>query len=425
MKRLITLSIILVLFWGCGVKQPEIGKKVFPKEDDYIIKALVYENSGDYKDAEKIYKFLYKKTDKNIYFEKYLDALFSLKKYDEVIKEANKFLDKKWDDEVFKIKIFALLEKNRLEEAKKELLNKFNKKDKFFYSMMSYILMKQGKYLDALEYSKSNYALNHTKRNLLNLTNILIKNKKYNEAIAYLNTRLKEKGCEYDVCLKLAQIYKELYDYERLAQIYEKMGRFERKYYLLALNYYMNEGKYQKAINLVKKHRLDEEYLMYIYDAMGKYNKAALVAMNLYLKTNDLKYLLKYTIYIYKASDDLKTAKEVVEKLKIIEKKIKTPFVYNFLGYVLIDKNINPKEGLEYIEKAIKMQPDNIEYIDSLAWGYYKLKDCKSAWEIIKNIDSNDRIIKFHKKMIKRCLNDSEKNNRSDKKRFRKKKKHK
>ena len=408
---------------GCSVKQPEIGKKVFPQEDNYIIKALVYENSGDYKDAASIYKFLYKKTDKNVYFEKYLESLFALKKYDMVIKQADEFLDEKWDDEVFKIKIFALLEKNRLEEAKEELLKKFNKKDEFFYSMMSYILMKQGRYLDALEYSKSNYALNHTKRNLLNLTDVLIKNKKYNEAIAYLNTRLKEKGCEYDVCLKLAQLYKALYDYDRLAQIYEKMGRFDSKFYLLALNYYMNEGKYKKAVELVKKHHMDEEYLMYIYDTMGKYNKAALVAMNLYLKTNDIKYLLKYTIYIYKASDDLKTAKEVVEKLKLIEKKIKNPFVYNFLGYVLIDKNINPKEGLKYIQKAIEMQPDNIEYIDSLAWGYYKLKDCKTAWEIIKEIKSDDETINLHKKMIKRCLNDSKKNNRPNKKRFTKKKK--
>ena len=423
MKKNIFIVFVLLFVIGCSVKQPEIGKKVFPQEDNYIIKALVYENSGDYKDAALIYKFLYKKTDKNVYFEKYLESLFALKKYDKVIKEANEFLDEKWDDEVFKIKIFALLEKNRLEDAKKELLSKFNKKDEFFYSMMSFILMKQGKYLDALEYSKSNYALNHTKRNLLNLTDVLIKNKKYNEAIAYLNTRLKEKGCEYDVCMKLANIYKALYDYERLAQIYEKMGRFDQKFYLLALNYYMNEGRYQKAINLVRKHRLDEEYLMYIYDAMGKYNKAALVAMNLYLKTNDLKYLLKYTVYIYKASDDVKTAKEVVEKLKIIEKKIKSPFVYNFLGYVLIDKNINPKEGLEYIQKAIKMQPDNIEYIDSLAWGYYKLKDCKTAWEIIKEIKSDDETINLHKKMIKRCLNDSSKNNKPNKKRFTKKKK--
>ena len=422
--KILKFSLLIILFFlGCSIKAPQIGKKSFEKEDYYIIKALVYENSGDYKDAAKIYNFLYKKTNKSVYFEKYLDSLFALKKYDEVIKKANEFLDKNWEDEVFKIKIFALLEENRLNEAKKELIEKFNKKDEFFYSMMSFILIKEGKYLEALEYAKSNYALNPTKQNLLNLVDVLIKNKKYNEAIAYLNTRLKQKGCEYDVCLKLAEIYRSLYDYEHLAYIYEKMGRFNEKYYLLALNYYMDEGEYKKAINLVKRYHLNEEYLMYIYDEMKKYNKAALIAMNLYLKTKDLKYLLKYTIYIYKADDSLKTAKEVVNDLKIIKKKIKTPFVYNFLGYVLIDKNINPKEGLKYVKKAVEMEPNNIEYIDSLAWGYYKLKNCKIAWDIIKNIESDDKTIQMHKKLIKRCLNDSSKNNKSNKKRFRKKKK--
>jgi len=419
------VSVIFLIFFiiGCSTKSPEIGKKAFSKEDNYIIKALVLENSQDYKDAGDIYLFLYKKTDKTIYFKKYLDSLFAMKQYDKVIKEADEFLQKKWDDEIFKIKIFALLEKNRLEEAKKELLTKFNKKNEFFYTMMSYILMKQHKYLEALEYSKSNYALNPTKKNLLILSDVLIKNKKINEALAYLNTYLKEKGCDYDVCLKLAEIYKSLYDYNRLANIYEKLGRYDTKFYLLALNYYMNEGKYKKAIKLIKKHNLDEEYLMYVYEQMGDFNKAALVAMNLYLKTNNINYLLKYTIYIYKKSQDKKTAKEVVEKLKYILKKVKTPFIYNFLGYVLIDKSINPKEGIEYVKKALEEKPDNIEYIDSLAWGYYKLHKCKTAWDIIKNIETDDETILKHKKLIKRCMNDTSKNHRQNKRRFKKKKK--
>ena len=421
--RLISIIILGFFIIGCSTKAPEIGKKSFPEEDNYIIKALVLENEQDYKDAANIYLFLYKKTSKTIYFKKYLDSLFAMKQYDKVINEADKFLAKTWNDEIFKIKIFALLEKNRLNEAKKELLAKFNKKNEFFYTMMSYILMKQHRYLEALEYSKSNYALNPTKKNLLILADVLIKNKKVNEALAYLNTYLKEKGCDYDVCLKLANIYKSFYDYNHLANIYEKLGRYDKKFYLLALNYYMNEGKYKKAIRLIKKYNLDEEYLMYVYDQMGNFNEAALVAMNLYLKTNNINYLRKYTIYIYKANQDKKTAKEVVEKLKYILQKVKTPFVYNFLGYVLIDKDINPKEGLEYVKKALEQEPNNIEYIDSLAWGYYKLHKCKTAWDIIKNIETDDATILKHKKLIKRCIYDTRKNHKSNKKRFRKKKK--
>jgi len=417
------LLFLLIFFAGCGVKQPQIGEKVFPKEDDYIIKALVDEQNRAYKQAANIYAFLYKKTNKTVYFRKYLTMLYNLGKYNEVIKKSSDFLSEKWDDEVFKIKIFALLKEKKLKEAKQELLTKFNKKREFFYTMMGFILTKEHKYKEALEYARSGYALNPSKKNLLNLTDVLINEKKYNEAIAYLQTYLNEKGCDYDVCLTLAQIYKEVYDIPNLANIYEKLGRYNPQYYILALNYYMDEGDYKNALKIVKKHNLSQEYLMYIYEEKKEYKKAALVAMNLYLKTKNIKYLLKYTIYIYKASPDKKTAKEVVKKLEYIKKYIKTPFVYNFLGYVLIDKNINPKKGLKYIKKAIDLNPSNTDYIDSFAWGYYKLHKCKTAWDIISGIESDDKTILLHKKLIKRCLNDTKKNHNKNKRRFRKKKK--
>ena len=421
--RIKYLLFLLVFFAGCSVKQPQIGEKVFPKEDDYIIKALLDEQNGDLKDALNIYKFLYKKTDKIIYFRRYLTILYDLGKYNEVIKKSDKFLSEQWDDEVFKIKIFALLQEKKLSEAKKELISKFNKKNEFFYTMMAFILTKEHKYKEALEYAKSGYALNPSKKNLLNLSDILVNEKKYNEAIAYLQTYLNEKGCDYDVCLSLAHIYKEVYDIPNLANIYEKLGRYNPEYYILALNYYMDEGDYKNAVRIVKKHKLSQEYLMYIYEEKKEYKKAALVAMNLYLKTKDVKYLLKYTIFIYKATPNKQTVKEVVKNLEYIKNYIKTPFVYNFLGYLLIDNNINPKEGLKYVQKAITLNPSNTDYIDSLAWGYYKLHKCKSAWDIIKTVDSDDETVLLHKKLIKRCLNDTKKNHKKNKRRFGKKKK--
>ncbi len=421
--RIKYLLFLLVFFAGCSVKQPQIGEKVFPKEDDYIIKALLDEQNGDLKDALNIYKFLYKKTDKIIYFRRYLTILYDLGKYNEVIKKSDKFLSEQWDDEVFKIKIFALLQEKKLSEAKKELISKFNKKNEFFYTMMAFILTKEHKYKEALEYAKSGYALNPSKKNLLNLSDILVNEKKYNEAIAYLQTYLNEKGCDYDVCLSLAHIYKEVYDIPNLANIYEKLGRYNPEYYILALNYYMDEGDYKNAVRIVKKHKLSQEYLMYIYEEKKEYKKAALVAMNLYLKTKDVKYLLKYTIFIYKATPNKKTVKEVIKNLEYIKNYIKTPFVYNFLGYLLIDNNINPKEGLKYVQKAITLNPSNTDYIDSLAWGYYKLHKCKSAWDIIKTVDSDDETVLLHKKLIKRCLNDTKKNHKKNKRRFGKKKK--
>ena len=73
------------------------------------------------------------------------------------------------------------------------------------------------------------------------------------------------------------------------------------------------------------------------------------------------------------------------------------------MGYILIDNDIDVKEGIKYVEKALEFDPNNEEYIDSLAWGYYKLGKCKEAWEIIKHIKLDNEEIKKHKEAIKKC----------------------
>jgi len=417
------IAFLLVIFFiGCSFK-PQISKKSFPKENEYLIKAVVLENDGKFKKASDIYKFLYLKTKKVVYFRKFIQMVYFQNRFNEVIKDAEKFLSTQWDDEVFKYEIFALLEKNELKKAEKKLLKEFNKKNEFYYSTMSYILAKEKKYNEALVFSRSLYALKPTKKNLLILVDLLIKNRRYNEALAYLQTHYKLYGCDYDICLRIAKIYQSLYDLKNLALMYEKLGKYNKKFYILALNLYIDNGEYKKAIEIINKYNLSKEYLMYVYEEMGDYKDAALVAMDLYLKTRNIDYLIKYTTYIYNISQDKKTVNEVVNKLKYILTKKQNGFLYNFLGYILIDKNINPKEGVKYVKKALEYEPNNIEYLDSLAWGYYKLHECKKAWDIIKNIQSDDTTIMMHKKKIKRCLNDTSKNNKRNKKGFREKKK--
>jgi len=419
--RIKFLFVFLLLIVGCSLKSPQ--KYYFKDEDKFLIKAIVLEQDRNYKAALNIYKFLYEKTKKSEYYAKYLEMLLDLRKFSEVVKKADEFLSKNWNDEVFKLKIYALLNLNKLEEAEKELLTKFNKKNEFFYSMMSYILMKKAQFEKALIYSKSNYALNPTINHLLDLVDNLIKLKKYNEALAYLQTYLKENGCNYRVCLKLAEIYKTLYETDNLAYIYKKLGIYDRKFYILALNLYLENGEFKKAENLIKNYNLGDEYLLFVYEGEKKYKKAALLALYLYTKTKDIRYLVKYAEDCYEACKDKESIKDIANKLKFILKRVKSPYLYNFLGYILIDNDIDVKEGIKYIQKALELEPNKVEYIDSLAWGYYKLGKCNEAWEIIKSIDSEDKEILRHKKLIKRCLDDFRENNSKNKRRFSKKKK--
>jgi len=287
--------ILIIFFISCSVKKIEIGEKLFVDEDKYIIKALVLENENKLIEASKIYDFLYKKTNKFWYFDKEIEDLFFVKKYNKILELTKKI--KKLSKKSFKYRIFSLLELKKDNEAKKELLTYFNKKESLFYELMSYILVNENKLSEAVKYIKSLYALNHNKKILLSLCDLLIKLKKYNEALAYLRTHLKMYGCDKDICKRLAEIYREIQDFENLAYIYSIMGKYDKKFLLFALKIYIDIREYYKAINLVNKYHLGDEYKLLVYESFNKYKKAANLSFLMYEKTKNLSYLLKYCVY--------------------------------------------------------------------------------------------------------------------------------
>ena len=75
----------------------------------------------------------------------------------------------------------------------------------------------------------------------------------------------------------------------------------------------------------------------------------------------------------------------------------------------MIDNDLDIKKGIELVNKALQKDKNNLFYLDSLAWGYYKLKDCKKAWDIFKETlkdkeFSNSKESKEHRKAILKCL---------------------
>ena len=99
----------------------------------------------------------------------------------------------------------------------------------------------------------------------------------------------------------------------------------------------------------------------------------------------------------------------VVGKLRTAVKSEKDPLLLNYLGYLLIDKDVDPKVGMVYVEEALKQEPDSPFYLDSLAWGYYKLGQCKKADGIMKKVlkamqGEHDEELDKHLEAIEACL---------------------
>jgi tetratricopeptide (TPR) repeat protein len=57
---------------------------------------------------------------------------------------------------------------------------------------------------------------------------------------------------------------------------------------------------------------------------------------------------------------------------------------YNYLGYMWVDRGMKLDEGGDLIKKALKIEPANPAYVDSLGWYYFKKGDFKDAIETLK-----------------------------------------
>ena len=53
--------------------------------------------------------------------------------------------------------------------------------------------------------------------------------------------------------------------------------------------------------------------------------------------------------------------------------------VLNYLGYMLADRDLRLLESLDYISKAVEIEPHNGAYLDSLGWVYFKLNQLDLA----------------------------------------------
>ncbi len=69
---------------------------------------------------------------------------------------------------------------------------------------------------------------------------------------------------------------------------------------------------------------------------------------------------------------------------KILEKEPDNATALNALGYTLADRTDRYEEAYDYIEKALKLRPDDAAIIDSMGWVKYRLGDLEGAIEYLK-----------------------------------------
>ena len=425
--RIIVASLIIsILFISCSFLQAQPNQKTainskkneksFEQEDVYIMYALRAEQMKDNQSAAKLYKILFDKSQKKEYLYHSLSNDIILKKNQVVIDTVDKITQGSFEDyKLVRFKVVALLEMQKVDEAA-QLAASLVKHSKLEddYVLVSDIYAKQKKYDIALKYLERAYLKNYNEKVLDKMSIIMYVNlHRKKEAIAQLESYSLMHGCSPLICGRLISFYSDENNIDGILSTYTRLYEINHnpKIAEKIVQIYAYKKEYMKMIDFLVKSKTDDETLLELYTMTKNYNKAFHLADKLYKKSGDIKFLGQSAIYEYEShskNSDKTVLHSVVQKLEKVVKEDKNPLYENYLGYVLIDHEIDVKKGIAYIQDVLKVEPDSAYYLDSLAWGYYKLNECKRAKTIMDRVvtleGGDDPEVIHHVEKIKECI---------------------
>ena len=412
------LAVVLVFFLvGCSVKQPTnstIGKKTFENEDYLILAALEQQKNGMHENAIGIYKVLYKKSGKINYLIEATKISFlsnNIEKTEQLLQEAMRKAPN--NSELKRIEVGFLVKQKKYKLAEKKILNLL-KEDKSVRNLKiaGSIYLQNKSYELALKYFESAYRVDNDENSLLHIVDIQYNYlDKKDDAIALLETHIRLNSCELNTCYKLVEIYGKQKNINGVISTYKKLYyRFKNDEYakkVVELLIYLKDKN--GAIKFLDESGYNQEMLLDIYISSRDFQGAYVVAKRLYEKTSNINYLGRMAIYEYESKKDKldKTVlSSVSKKFEKVVNKLHDPLYLNYYGYLLIDHDLDVEKGIGLVQEALLKEPNSPFYLDSLAWGYYKLGRCKEAKVIMDKLIkvSKEEELLMHSIKINKCV---------------------
>jgi len=419
MPRNIVIFILFFFFTGCAIKESikdsRCCPKLFEDEDRYIMSALYFRQIGAYKDSAKLFHTLYDKTKRVEYKLEEIKNYMIIKEYEKAKNNALRVLKKYPNNEkILRLLAMIYLHAKDLKSAKEYILKAIKiSKDPQDYEFLASIYIMEKKYNEALKYLQSSYAIKPNDKTVDQMATIMfLYLDKKNEAIAYLETHSRVYGCSKIVCKKLISFYGAENNIDGILSTYQRLYKKykDEEFGLRIVEIYILKKDYKKAIEFLEETKINDELLLDLYKIKKDFAKAAKLAYKLYIKTGDLNFLAQNAIFEFESTKkrDKEFLKKLTLKLEKVIKKIKDGIYLNYLGYIYIDYDMDIDRGIELVKEALKQNPQSPYYLDSLAWGYYKKGRCKEAMElmekVVKIMGSEDEEVKLHYKKIKDCL---------------------
>ena len=416
MSRYYSLVAALFLFVGCATKNEviftETTKKVFEEEDNLILQALDYQHNGNYARAKEIYHVLYDQSQKKAYLTEEAGLAFVLNLPD-ASKLINEGLQKYPEEKNFnRLHVGQLVKEKRYEEAEKEIL-KLIEYDKSVQhlSIAANLYLQMKAYDVALKYFESAYKLEQKEELLMSMVEVLYRFlDRKEDAIAYLETYTSMEGCGENACVKLVDIYGRDRNVKGLISTYKKLYKEHQNDEISKkiVDLYMYIKDVKGATTFLEKTHSNEDLLIQIYASQKKFQNAFDLTKKIYDESKNPDYLGKMAIYEYELNKNNLTADvlaSISQKFDEVTSLLNDSVYFNYYGYLLIDHDLDVKKGIALVEKALVLEPNSPYYLDSLAWGYYKIGECEKAYEIMKDFSESvsEPDVVNHIKAIKQC----------------------
>lgn len=407
-------------------------------EDSYLFEAVDYEAQSQFDKARDLYLVLYEETHKLEYLKEAILLSSALDNPAATLDFATDYIAQGGEKDITLHKVFldSYLKLGLSEDAIKEaqIIAK-DEPSAMLDDILGSLYATKGAYKEALIYLQRAYGETKSADTIQKIVAIELAQSHTNKALEILNRHIEQYGCALHFCEFSISVYARLSQVDKIETIFkhafDENPTIENARNLILV--YTYQRKFKEASDIASQFPFRGQILLDLYVAQKDYHNASLQAKYLYEENHNPYFLALEQVYAFESlnnKQNLAKVRSIAKNLKNAITLMQTPdkntpkserlntslqnlqsgemgFFLNFLGYLLIDYDIDVKEGVGHIKKALEISPLNPAYLDSLAWGYYKLKDCVSAKQTFgliphKDIESEEEL-QTHKALIDKC----------------------
>lgn len=415
-----------------GLLAPSILLSAF-NEDDYMFKALDLQKK-DPRKARDMYLVLYEETQKIEYLKESILLSVGFEPPQMALSYIEDFLRKNGDEssapisqdmEINKASLDVYFRLNQLENALKLAKYIESKEDEpAIHNVLGVLYLNLNQKDEAFKHFEILYNQTRSPEVLQQLLVLYKQNGKVSKAVELLDSYLAEYPCGEDICLEALLLYDRAGQIQKLQVIlqeqYDQEPNIANAKNLIYA--YTLGQKYAQALQIARNYPLEPRILFELYVGAKDYKNAQKSAIEAYKSYKEPVYLGFSYLYAFENLADKQDKSSVKSLITDMQRTIdliqKDSFVdsqkennlgvfYNFVGYLMIDYDIDLEKGVWYVQKALEIAPNDVAYLDSLAWGYYKQNECKKALEVFSKIPKKeikkDDELSTHSKKLNLC----------------------